>query len=154
LPKIKKIIVKDPNTYHSALCAVRSIVVDPKHPVKVSITEAKNIRTLAQNDHMWGVLTDISNQVEWYGQKLTKEEWKDVLTAGLKKQKVVPGIDGGFVVIGARTSKMSVKEMIDLLDLAYAFGNEHDVKWSVPASMMGQLFGAEEPWPFFFPVQT
>ena len=41
---------------------------------------------------MWANLEDIAQQVVWYGQKLHKEEWKDVLTAALKKQKIVPGI--------------------------------------------------------------
>lgn len=86
-------------------------------------------RSLSQNALMWEVLTAISNQVNWYGQKLTKDEWKDVLTASLKKQKAVPGLDGGFVVLGARTSKMTIKEMSDVIELAYAFGAEHGVRF-------------------------
>ena len=61
--------------------------------------------------------------------KLHKEEWKDVLTAALKRQKVVPGIDGGFVIIGARTSKMTVAEMTELIELSTAFGTEQGVKF-------------------------
>lgn len=107
--------------------AIRSLSVD--HPHKVSI-RPESLRTLEQNSKMWAMLTDVAKQVCWYGQYLSKESWKDVLTAGLKKQTAVPGIDGGFVVIGARTSKMSIKEMVDLITLAYAFGQEQEVKWS------------------------
>jgi len=78
---------------------------------------------------MWANLEDISQQVIWYGQKLHKEEWKDVLTAALKKQKIVPGIEGGFVVIGARTSKMTVAEMNELIELATMFGAQQSVKF-------------------------
>lgn len=78
---------------------------------------------------MWANLEDIAQQVIWYGVKLTKEEWKDVLTAALKKQKVVPGIEGGFVVIGARTSKMTVPEMTELIELSTAFGTQQGVKF-------------------------
>ena len=78
---------------------------------------------------MWANLEDIAQQVVWYGVKLTKEEWKDVLTAALKKQKVVPGIEGGFVVIGARTSKMTVPEMTELIELSTAFGTQQGVKF-------------------------
>ena len=53
-------------------------------------------RTLDQNALLWPLLTEVSRQVDWYGQKLTEDEWKDVFTAGLRKQKAVPGIDGGF----------------------------------------------------------
>lgn len=78
---------------------------------------------------MWANLEDIAQQVVWYGVKLTKDEWKDVLTAALKKQKVVPGIEGGFVVIGARTSTMSVAEMTELIELSTAFGTQQGVKF-------------------------
>lgn len=86
-------------------------------------------RTLPQNSIMWGMLGDVSAQVDWYGMKLTGEEWKDLLTAVLKGQKTVPGINGGFVVLGAHTSKMNVKEMSDLIELMNAFGAEKGVKF-------------------------
>lgn len=78
---------------------------------------------------MWANLEDIAQQVVWFGQKLDKQEWKDVLTAGLKKQKIVPGIEGGFVVIGARTSKMSIAEMNELIELSTMFGAQQGVKF-------------------------
>jgi len=87
------------------------------------------MRSLEQNRMMWANLEDIAQQVVWYGVKLTKEEWKDVLTAALKKQKVVPGIEGGFVVLGARTSKMTVPEMTELIELSTAFGTQQGVKF-------------------------
>ena len=85
----------------------------------VKISEAT--RTLEQNALLWPLLEKVSDGVDWYGQKLTKEEWKDVLTASLKKQKAVPGIDGGFVVCGQSTSKMGKREFSDLIELIHAF---------------------------------
>jgi len=41
----------------------------------------------------------------------------------------VPAIDGGFVVLGQSTSKMTIKEMTDLQELMAAFGVEHGVEW-------------------------
>lgn len=87
------------------------------------------MRSNKQNRLMWANLTDISEQVDWYGNKLHKEEWKDVLTAALKQQKVVPGIEGGFVVLGARTSKMTVAEMTEMIELSTAFGTQQGVKF-------------------------
>lgn len=87
-------------------------------------------RSLDQNRRLWALLTDVSRQVDWYGRKLSPEEWKCVFTASLRKQDVVPGIDGGFVVLGLSTSKMGVKEMADLQELISAFGAQHDVKWT------------------------
>ena len=79
-------------------------------------------RNLSQNALLWPLLVALSEQVEWYGKKLTPDEWKDVMTAGLKRNKVVPGIDGGFVVVGASTSNMDKKTFSDLIELIYAFG--------------------------------
>ena len=91
---------------------------------------AMNVRTLEQNARMWAMLTDISQQVEWNGQRLSPEEWKDVFTAALRKQKVVPSLDGdGFVVIGASTRKMTKDEHSALQDLMDAFGAERGVKF-------------------------
>ena len=84
-------------------------------------------RSLEQNAKLWACLTEISRQVDWYGNKLTPEEWKDVFTAALKRQKVVPGLDGGFVVLGQRTSKMTKSEFSELIELILAFADEHDV---------------------------
>lgn len=93
------------------------------------MTEPK-LRSYEQNRRMWAMLTDVSQQVIWHGQRLSKEEWKDVFTAGLKRQKVVPGIDGGFVVLGSSTSRMSVAEMGELMELMEAFGAQQGVRFT------------------------
>jgi len=96
--------------------------------LELSIKEAK--RSTQQNRLMWARLGDIARQVVWHGQKLSGEDWKIVLTAGLKKQRVVPGIDSGFVVLGDSTSRMTVAEMNDLLTLIEAFGAQQNVKFA------------------------
>ena len=89
-------------------------------------------RTLSQNARLWAMLTDVSKQVNWYGRKLSEEEWKHVFTASLAKQDVVPGIDGGFVVLGKSTSKMTKPEMSELQDLIEAFGAQQGVRFTAP----------------------
>lgn len=89
-------------------------------------------RSTEQNSRMWAMLTEVSNQVEWYGRKLSPEAWKCVFSASLKKQDVVPGLHGDFVVLGQSTSQMSVREMSDLMELMSAFGAEHGVRFTAP----------------------
>jgi hypothetical protein len=94
------------------------------------VLEAKpKTRSLEQNARLWAMLSDISEQVVWHGRKLTADEWKHVFSAALKKQDVVPSIDGGFVVLGQSTSKMTVKEMCDMQELMTAFAAERNVKF-------------------------
>ena len=103
--------------------------------VKVTVSELKATRSLDQNALMWSVLTDIARQVQWPvdGQMrlLDPEDWKEILSAGLTKhQRVAQGIEGGFVMLGKRTSKMTIDEMGDLITLCHAFGAERGVRWS------------------------
>ena len=103
------------------------------HPLRVVVGEPT--RTILQNDCMWGVLTDIANQVEWpvdgVKRLIDPDDWKNILSAGLKKEsRVAAGVGGGFVMLGARTSKMTIRQMSDLIEFAYAFGAEHGVRWT------------------------
>lgn len=84
-------------------------------------------RSNEQNRRLWAMLTDVSQQVEWYGQTLSPEDWKHIFTASLQKTRAVPGIDGGIVVLGQSTSRMTKAEMCDLQTLIEAFGAEKGV---------------------------
>lgn len=96
-------------------------------------------RTDGQNKHLHHLLTDISKQVIWYGNRLTVREWKRMLSAALNKTKSVPGIDhDSFVLVGDETSKMDYRTCADLILLATAFGNEHGVRWSMTRDEMCQ----------------
>ena len=100
------------------------------HRLDVAISSAT--RSTAQNARLWAMLADVSDQVIWYGEKLNKDEWKHVFTAAYKKSKVVPGIDGGFVVCGIPTSKMTIEHMSELQVLIEAFGADKGVKFRAP----------------------
>ena len=88
-------------------------------------------RSSEQNRRLWSLLSDLAQQVVWHGNKLTAEEWKHVMSSSLKRQKVVPGLDGGFVVIGLATSKMTRAEMAELQELIEAFGAQQGVQFKV-----------------------
>ena len=96
-------------------------------------------RSLDQNNVMWSVLTDLSRQVQWPVngalETMTPENWKDVITASLTEEnKIAQGIRGGFVMLGKSTSRMTIREMVDVITFAHAFGSERDVQWS-PTSL-------------------
>jgi hypothetical protein len=94
---------------------------------RVVIEMRSEVRSVAQNARLWAMLTEISEQVDWHGQRLTPEEWKDIFSAALKRTKVVPGIDGGFVVCGQSTSRMTRGEMTDMQTIMEQFAAEHNV---------------------------
>ena len=93
-------------------------------------------RSTAQNARMWSMLGEVSAQVVWHGRKLTPQEWKHVFSAALKRQDVVPGLDGGFVVLGQSTSNMTIAQMGELMELIEAFGAQNGVRFSCPEEMV------------------
>lgn len=99
-------------------------------PDGFSVSISEPTRSLVQNARLWAMLTDVAKQVEWYRRMLSEDDWKNIFTAALKKHEVVPGIDGGFVMLGTSTSKMSIKTMCDMQELIAAFGAERGVKFS------------------------
>lgn len=119
--------LNSPQARQAALRAIQEA------PLGYVVRLSENSRSLDQNSRLWASLTDISLQVEWYGKKLTEWEWKDIFTAALKKSKVVPGLDGGFVVLGQHTSTMNKADFSELLELITAFGVEHNVRFALAA---------------------
>ena len=106
-----------------------------EHSKPLIVEIRKSTRTLEQNSILWSILTDLAEQVRWPVNGtlrfLEDEEWKDILTAGLKsEQQMAAGINGGFIMLGQRTSKMTKGELSELMELAWAFGAEREVKWS------------------------
>ncbi len=100
-------------------------------PVVISLGREK--RSLDQNAKMWPMLGDVSKQVEWHGQHLSPEDWKHVFSAAQNQQRAVPGIDGGFVVLGQSTSRLDRSRFAELIEIIYAFGAEQGVAWTEPA---------------------
>lgn len=95
-----------------------------------SLAEFKDAtRTGEQNALMWPLLGCVAEQVQWDGEWLTDEQWKDLFTAVLRKQKCVRGLEGGIVFLGGRTSRMGKREFSDLIELIYSFGAERGVKF-------------------------
>lgn len=92
------------------------------------VTVAEPTRNLDQNARLWATLSEISANVIWHGRKLDSESWKHIFSASLKKQDVVPNLDGtGFVVLGQSTSQMSKREFGEMLELIGAFAAERGV---------------------------
>lgn len=79
-----------------------------KAPINSRVEFKAAKRSLPQNDHMWAALTDIAQQVDHHGLKLTADDWK---------------LDGtGMVNLGRSSSDLSKAEMTDLIELIHEFG--------------------------------
>lgn len=106
-------------------------------PSRVEFKSAK--RSTEQNDRMWAMLTDVSRQLAWHGEKLRPNDWKLVFLDALRRarkeeSRAVKGIDGkSFVSLGKSSSDLTKEEMSDLMEIITAFAIAHDVKLHDPA---------------------
>lgn len=94
-------------------------------------------RTDAQNRKMWPMLGEIAKQVEWpegSGIRLSAEDWKLMFLDALGyEMRMVPGIHKrGYVNLGRSSSRLKKREFIDLIEIIYAFGAEHGVRFKEP----------------------
>ena len=87
-------------------------------------------RSAAQNRTLWDLLTDIARQVPWHGVKLSADDWKLLFMSALKTEmRIVPNLDNnGFVNLGRSSSKLSVSEMSDLIELIRAWCAKNNVR--------------------------
>lgn len=123
-----EVTLQDAQTGHAAVSALWTQLKALLHAGhRIELCAKTETRSSAQNRLMWARLSELSRAVDWYGMKLSAEDWKEVLSASLRNQRTVPGINGGFVVLGQRTSKMTVAEMTEMLELIAAFGAQRGV---------------------------
>lgn len=89
-------------------------------------------RTKEQNDKMWPMLTDISN-AKPMGRVHNPEQWKAIMMRACGHELgYLNDLNGEPFPIGYRSSKMTVKQMIDLITFIEAFGAEHGVEFKEP----------------------
>jgi hypothetical protein len=94
------------------------------------VTVAPPGRSKDQNAKMWAMLNDVA-RAKPEGRNWTPETWKAAFMHFLGHQVMfADGLDGtGPFPIGFRTSKLTVRQMIDLITCIYKYGDEHDVEW-------------------------
>ena len=98
-------------------------------PLGFRVECKRSKRSNPQNARMWAMLTDVSQQTDWHGTKLAPEDWKLIFMAGLNQElRLVPNLEGnGFVQLGRSSSKLTVEEMGELMELIEMFCAKHGV---------------------------
>lgn len=108
--------------------AKRLIDMAPADAV-VSIREAT--RSNDQNAKLWAMLSDISRAMP-EGRRWTPDTWKAALMHSLGHQvQFCEGLDNsGPFPLGFRSSRLTVKQMADLITLAQEYGDRHGIQWT------------------------
>jgi 2-phospho-L-lactate guanylyltransferase (CobY/MobA/RfbA family) len=102
------------------------------------ITIADVAGTLDQNAAMWASLHDFATQVDYpvIGKdgnraRANEDDLKAILTAAFEQEiRWAPGLNGGTVFLGARTSRYGKRKMGEFLSFVHAGGSNRGVVWS------------------------
>jgi hypothetical protein len=82
---------------------------------------------------MWAMLSDIA-RAKPGGRDLTTDKWKALFMDAIGiPADWEPGINGGVVNVGYRSSRLTKEQMSDMIEQMYAYGAEHGVEWSEPS---------------------
>ena len=103
-------------------------------PVDAVITVKEASRNAAQNARMWAMLSDVSRSKP-DGRTYTTDVWKTLFmqACGYEVQFMNGLVDGMPFPAGFKTSRLTVKQMADLITFIQAWGDEKGVNWSEPS---------------------
>lgn len=94
---------------------------------------AAETRRDAQNRRLWPMLTDIQHQVPEMAAYSTEDIKLRFLNALGVEMRFLPELEGaGVFPVGQRSSTLTVQQFSGLIELLFAYGARHDVKWSDP----------------------
>lgn len=101
-------------------------------PIDAIVTIREATRNLDQNARMWAMLADVSKAMP-EGRRHTSEDWKCLFmhACGWEVQ-FLDGLDGRPFPSGFSSSRMTVRQMSDLIEFIFAYGDTHGVAWSEP----------------------
>ena len=107
--------------------AYRLIVAEETETIKKQLRRSKQ-----QNDKMWAMLGEISDQAVHCSRRFSPDQWKVILLHALGKVKVdfLPALDNQtFIPYGGRSSHMTLQQMAEFIEYLTWFGTQHGVKF-------------------------
>jgi hypothetical protein len=100
-------------------------------------------RNNGQNAAMWPILTAWAVQKQWPINGvmcwLTADDWKEILSAtfeGETSPRISPGLEGGMVMLGRRTSRYGKKRFSEWLEWLNAASHHAGIKVPVQKHMV------------------
>ena len=120
-----RFILTSPRVRQNAIEAVRNA------PQDYVVSVAPKKRSLEQNARLWAMLSDVAN-AKPEGRNWTPETWKCAFMHVLGHQvRFCEGLDGsGPFPLGFHSSRLTVREMGDLITCISEYGDRHGVEWS------------------------
>ena len=106
---------------------------------KIPCQTCEERRSASANAAQWPILNAWAKQRQWPVNGaltwITADEWKDILTAAFEGEtnpRIAPGLHGGMVMLGRRTSRYGKKRFSEWLDWLNAESHHAGIKVPAP----------------------
>ena len=112
---------------------IKELPTDDKRPLVVKIQPMT--RSLEQNSKLHALLSDISKQCEFNGQKRDIDTWKIIMVSAHKiatggKAEMVIGLEGEVINLRESTAQMGVQRLASLIEYVQSWAVENEVKFN------------------------
>lgn len=72
---------------------------------------------------------DLSAQIRWHGNKLSKDDWRHLIAGTVLGWRMMPAIDmgegaAGFIMLGGSSLNLSKAQCIDAITMAFHLGDD------------------------------
>jgi hypothetical protein len=102
-------------------------------PAGYVVTVAEATRTLDQNAKLWAMIQDCQRQIPDMRAMDAEDIKLRFMDALGVEMRYLPKLEGpGYFPVGHRSSKLSKSQFSALVELIYATGALHGVRWSEP----------------------
>lgn len=105
--------------------------------------EGSERMTRKQQNMLNAICDDLSSQLDWHGNRLSKDDWRHMLAGTMLGWRMVPGIDRGegapgFIMLGGSSLKLSRSQAAEAITQAIHIGDHPEeqrlsappVRWS------------------------
>lgn len=89
----------------------------------------KELITEQQRKILNAACGDLAEQISWHGFKLSKDDWRHLVSGTIKGWRMMPAIDrgegaAGFIMLGGSSMDLSKEQCIDAITQVFAIGDD------------------------------
>lgn len=72
---------------------------------------------------------DLADQINWHGNRLSKDDWRHMIAGTILGWRMMPAIDrgegrAGFIMLGGSSLKLTKGQCIDAITMAFHIGDD------------------------------
>ena len=89
----------------------------------------RKLSTIEQRNLLNAACGDLANQIEWHGNKLSKDDWRHLISGTVLGWRMMPAFDmgtgaPGFIMLGGSSMDLNKEQCTDAITMAFSLGDD------------------------------